>query len=266
MDLKAILKARGLNDEQSDKLIGDPAYATILESFVKEAEDGKTAYQKAQEVEANLKNWNEREVVPYVRQADEKVAKVSAQLAATQAHMKALKEAGYDIPDSYLESAPAPAKAVEPVKAGIGAEDLDKRAYDIARTNMELVDLTNRHRRLTGEDLELSTEYADFEANRRPSENLRSYISRKYDHDGLQAKSRQAAEQKKLDDYAAERVKEELAKFKQTHGANGETALPRSSRFDNIQKEPERAQLWQTKSGREKATQQRLEKYSNLVQ
>jgi len=264
MDLKAILKARNLTDEQADKLISDPAYASILESFVKEAEDGKTAYQKAQEIETNLKTWNETQVVPYVRAADEKVAKTEAKLAATTAHMKALKDAGYDIPDSYLD---APAPKVEPVKpSGISAEDIDKRAMDIAKTNMSLVSLSNRHRGLTGQELDLDNEYTDFEANKRPQENLRAYIARKYDHDGLQAKRAQESEQKKLDEYAQKKVQEEKAKWTQSNGVNPETRNPRSSRFDEISKQEGRAQLWQTRAGRDQATKARLEKYTQTVQ
>lgn len=265
MDIRAILKARNLNDEQIEALVTKPEYATLLESFVKEAEDGKTAYQKAQEIEANLKTWNETQVVPYVRGADEKVAKAEAKLAATQAHLKALKDAGYDIPDSYLESpSPAPAK-VEPV-AAFDPKVLDERAMDIAKTNMALVSLSNRHRALTNSELDLESEYSDFEKNKRPQENLRAYIARKYDHDGLQAKRQQEAEQKKLDEYAAKKVQEEKAKWSQSNGPNPETRNPKSSRFDEIVKDTNRAQLWQTKAGRDQATKARLEKYTQTVQ
>ena len=270
MNIKEILKARGLDEEQSKTLIENPAYATLLESFVKEAEDGKTAYQKAQEIEQNLKTWNETQVVPYVRAADEKVAKTEAQLAATRAHMKALKDAGYDIPDSYLEGSPAPEKKVEPV-AAFDPKIIDERAMDIAKTNMALVSLSNRHRALTNSELDLESEYSDFEKNKRPQENLRAYIARKYDHDGLQAKRQQEAEQKKLDEYAAKKVQEEIAKYKQANGPNPETRNPKSSRFDEIARERSVAQgqpaLWQTREGRERATKARLEKYTQgLVQ
>ena len=264
MNIKEILKARGLDEEQSKTLIENPAYASLLESFVKEAEDGKTAYQKAQEIEANLKTWNETQVVPYVRGADEKVAKVTAQLAATQAHLKALKDAGYDIPDSYLDS-PSPAKVEPVVPKGLTQEDIDRRAMDIAKTNMSLVSLSNKHRGLTGQELDLDTEYQDFETNKRPSENLRSYIARKYDHEGLETKRKQEAEQKRLDEYAAKKVQEEKAKWTQSNGVNPETRNPKSSRFDEISKQEGRAQLWQTRAGREQATKARLEKYTQGI-
>jgi len=265
MDVKAILKARNLSDEDITALTTKPEYAALLESFITEAEQGKTAYQKAQEIEQNLKTWNETQVVPYVRGADEKVAKVTAQLAATQAHMKALKDAGYDIPDSYLDS-PAPAPKVEAVKTGIDQTDLDKRAMDIARTNMSLVSLSNKHRALTNSELDLDNEYTDFEQNKRPQENLRNYIARKYDHAGLEAKRAQESEQKKLDEYAAKKVQEEKAKWTQSNGVNPETRNPKSSRFDEIARDTNRAQLFQTRAGREQATKARLEKYTQAVQ
>lgn len=266
MNIREILKARNLNDEQIDNLINKPEYASLLESFVQEAENGKTALMKAQEIEQNLKTWNETQVVPYVRGADEKVAKVTAQLAATQAHMKALKEAGYDIPDSYLDTSSIPTPPAKNDAPAFDPSVIDKRAMEIAETNMALVSLSNRHRKLTGDELDLDQEYNEFKSNKRPNENLREYVARKYDHDGLQAKRQQEAEQKKLDEYAQAKIAEEKAKWTQNNGVNPETRNPRASRFDQIAREPERAKLWQTAAGREKATQDRLAKYQNLVQ
>lgn len=265
MDLKKILKDRNLSDEQIDALITKPEYASVLEAFVKEAEDGKTAYQKAQEIESNLKTWNETQVVPYVRGADERVAKTEAKLAQVTAHMKSLKGLGYDIPDAYLdESTPSPTPSKS--ESAFDPKMLDERAMDIAKTNMALVSLSNRHRKLVGDELDLDVEYQDFEKNKRPQENLRSYVARKYDHDGLAAKATAAARQKELDDYAATKIAAEKAEWKKSNGSNPETVLPRSSRWDAIKQDEGRTKLWQTAEGRAKATQQRLEKYSNLVQ
>jgi len=265
MDVRAILKARNLDDANIEALMTNPAYSSLLESFITEAENGKTSLLKAQEIEQNLKTWNETQVVPYVRGADEKVAKVTAELAATRAHMKALKDAGYDIPDSYLASGevtPPPAKTESSFDPSI----LDKRSLEIAETNMALVSLSNRHRKLTGDELDLDSEYGDFKTNKRPNENLREYVARKYDHSGLQAKRAQETEQKKLDEYAATKVQEEKAKWTQSNGANPETRNPRSSRFDAIKADEGRTKLWQTAAGREEATKRRLEKYTSLVQ
>jgi len=265
MDTKAILKARGLNDQQVDDLINKPEYASLLESFITEAEQGKTALMKAQEIETNLKTWNETQVVPYVRAADEKVARTQAKLSALETHMKSLKESGYDIPDAYLEASAAPVTPKVEIPAGIDSKTFDERTMDIAKTNMALVSLSNRHRKLTGDELDLETEYQDFERNKRPQENLRSYVARKYDHDGLASKVSAAAEQKKLDDYAATKLSEAKAEWQKSNGVNPETVNPRSSKWDAVRQDEGRKQLWQTAAGREKATQQRLEKYSNLV-
>ena len=264
MDIRAILKARNLDEDQIKTLIENPAYSGLLEAFVNEAEAGKTALQNAQVIEQNLKTWNETQVLPYVRAADEKVAKNAAELSALRTHMKSLKDSGYDIPDAYLEASAAPVTPKnEP--AAFDPKMLDERAMDIAKTNMALVSLSNRHRKLVGDELDLDTEYQDFERNKRPNENLRSYVARKYDHDGLSAKATAAAEQKKLDDYAATKVQEEKAKWVQTNGTNPETRNPRASRWDAIKQDEGRAQLWQTKTGQAEATRRRLEKYTAIV-
>lgn len=266
MDIKAILKQRGLGDDQINVLTTDPTYSGLLETFISEAESGKTALLKAQEIENNLKTWNETQVIPHVRKADEERARVSGELAQMKAHMKSLKDAGYDIPDAYLEGAQAPPPAPKNDAPGFDPKMIDERAMDIAKTNMALVSLSNKHRKLTGDELDLEQEYSDFETNKRPSENLRSYIARKYDHAGLEAKRTQEAEQKKLDDYAAEKLKAAKAEWQQNNGANPETRNPRASRWDAIRQDEGRTQLWQTARGREEATRKRIEKYTSLVQ
>lgn len=268
MNIREILKARNLNDEQIEQLVSNPAYSSILEAFVSEAEQGKTALLKAQEIEQNLKTWNETQVVPYVRGADEKVAKVEAELASTRAYLKTMKDQGYDVPEAMIAasgSTPAPAKT-ESTHAAFDPKIIEDRALDIAKTNMALISLSNKYRSLTGGELDPETEYEDFSKNRRPSENLREYVSRKYDLAGLETKRREAAEQKKLDDYAASKIQEEKAKWAQSNGANPETRNPKSSRFDAIKADEGRTKLWQTAAGREEATKRRLEKYTSLVQ
>ncbi len=268
MDIKAILKARNLDDASIDNLMTNPAYSALLESFINEAEGGKTALMKAQEIEQNLKNWNEQQVVPYVRAADEKVAKMEADLAGTRAYLKTMKDQGYEVPDAMIGASGGtpPAKVDPPAGGGIDSKYVDDRAHDIARTNMALLTMSNKYRSLTGNELDLESEYEDFGKNRRPNEVLRDYVSRKYDMAGLEAKRREAAEQKRLDDYAATKVQEEKSKWAAANGANPEIRNPRSSRFDAIKQDENRGKLWQTAQGREQATKARLEKYSNLVQ
>lgn len=266
MDIKAILKARNLDDASIDNLLTNPALSGVLEAFITEAENGKTSLLKAQEIEQNLKTWNETQVVPYVRGADEKVAKTQAELASTRAYLKTMKDQGYDVPEAMLGASdpnPNPAPKVDP--KGYDPKELDTKMFDVARTNMALISVSNKVRKYTGNELDLESEYDDFGKNRRPNENMREYLGRKYDIPGLEAKAREASEQKKLDEYAASKVAEEKAKWAQNNGANPETRNPKSSRFDAIKQEEGRSKLWQTAQGREQATQNRLAKYSNLV-
>ena len=266
MTIDEVLKAEGYTDEEAKALVENPKNSALLTKILKQSEEGQTALLKAREIEQNLKTWNETQVVPYVRGADEKVAKVTAELAATRAHMKALKDAGYDIPDSYFASEGTPLPVKTPDSPALDSKYVDDRAMDIARTNMALISMSNKYRSLTGGELDLDAEYEDFGKNRRPSENMREYVTRKYDIPGLEAKRSAAAEQKKLDDYAATKVQEEKSKWVQSNGVNPETRNPRSSRFDEIRKDEGRTKLWQTAAGREEATKRRLEKYTSLVQ
>jgi hypothetical protein len=266
MDIRAILKARNLSDENIDALITKPEYASLLESFINEAEGGKTALLKAQEIEGNLKNWNENEVIPYVRKADMRAAELEAQNAALRTHLSTLKSQGYDIPESMLPTSDVGRKQepAQPQNAFASAADIDKWRHDQAMVGMELIGLSNKHRKLTGEELDPMAEYDDFSKNKRPQETLRDYVARKYDHTGLQAKAteaKQAADRKKIEDEAIERYKKE-----HPVSANPELASPRPSKFDRFQNVPEeRSKSWQTAEGRDKATRDRLSKYTSLV-
>ena len=143
MDIKAILKARGLDDAAIDNLLTNPAYSTILESFITEAEGGKNGLDEGEEIEQNPKTWNETQVVPYVRAADEKVAKMEADLAGTRAYLKTMKDQGYEVPDAMIGASggnPNPPAHLCPPSGGIDSkyvdDRLDGRSNDIARTNM----------------------------------------------------------------------------------------------------------------------------------
>jgi hypothetical protein len=138
-----------------------------------------------------------------------------------------------------------------------------------AKANMALISMSNRYRKLTGgEELDPEAEYTDFGQNARPNENLRTYISRKYDLDAKEAaKSAEAkaAERKAIEDAAGAKA---IAEYQAKHGSNGETRIPQSSKFAEIaaqRKEGGGDKLWQTKAGRDEATQRRLEKYAGKI-
>jgi len=267
MDIKAILKARNLSDENIESLMTNPAFSGVLEGFINEAEQGKTALMNAQEIENKLKTWNDTEVIPYVRKADQRVAEAEARIAQQAAYLKTLKDQGYEVPDSYLATPPPSAdKVVPPTSSNIDSTYIDQRAMDIARTNMALVSMSNKYRQLTGQELDLESEYEDFGKNKRPSETLRDYVGRKYDMAGLETKRATEKREKELNEIRDAAKKEAIAEYQKVNGANGETRSPRPSKFDRIVTDDTRKSLWQTAQGRDQATRNRLEKYTSGTQ
>lgn len=264
MDIKSILKARGLDDANADALMSNPAYGDILKGFITEAEAGKTALLNAQQIEQNLKTWNETNVIPYVQKADARVAETEGKLAAQSAYLKTLKEQGYEVPDSYLTTPSPTVPANQPTPTA--ARDYSDDIMLSAKANMSLISMSERARDLLGHGLDVESEYEDFGKNKRPGENLRGYITRKYDLDILSAKRDSDKKQKYEDGIRDEAKKAALAEYQQTHGSNPETRSPRSSRFATIVQDDTRKSLWQTAQGREQATRNRLEKYAGQVQ
>lgn len=266
MDIKSILKARGLDDANADALISNPAYGDILKGFIQEAEQGKTALLNAQQIEQNLKTWNETNVIPYVQKADARVAETEGRLAAQSAYLKTLKEQGYEVPDSYLTTPPPAITTANQPSTQSAARDYSDDIMLSAKANMALISMSERARDLLGHGLDVESEYEDFGKNKRPGENLRGYITRKYDLDTLHSKREADKKQKYEDDIRAEAKKAAIAEYQQANGSNPETRSPRSSRFDRIVQDDTRKGLWQTAQGREEATKNRLAKYAGQVQ
>lgn len=266
MDVKQYLISMGTDEETATEIAANPKYASVYEKAAAAAEDGKTALLKAQEVEKSLKTWNETQVIPYVQKADAQVAAANAKIAAQAAHMKSLKDMGYEIPDAYLET-PAGGNPVT-APAAVAAKDYDDLIQKGQLAQMELIDLANEAYDLTGKRVSVNAEYKEFGQSARPGENLRSYITRKYDLDTIRSTKSKEAEQKRLDEYAATKVTAAQAEWAKSHGSNGETRIPVNSRFDKVAEERKVGggdKLWQTQEGRETARRNRLEKYSGLL-
>jgi hypothetical protein len=259
MTIQEILQAEGLSADEITTLTSNPKYTSVLDKYRQKSEQGETALLNAKQIEENLNKFNRETVIPYGIEADKKVAKANAELAKTQAYLKSLKESGYDIPDDYMNVAPTP--VATPVAAPSG--DYSKEILTAAEANMSLISLSNRYRGLTGDELDVDNEYQDFKQNLRPGENLRSYIDRKYDLTAKAAAKTAEKEQKRLDAYAAEKIE----KYKAEHpiSSDPERSAPRPTKFDRlVNQDADRKQLWQTAEGREKATQDRIKKYSSV--
>jgi hypothetical protein len=270
MAVKEYLLAQGLTEEEANVIVSNPKYAGIYEKAAKDAEEGKTALLKAQETKEALEKWNQEQVTPYVQRADARVAKLEGELAARNAHMKSLKDLGYEIPDSYLETSVTPPK---PAEAAAPGKDYDSMIHQGQLAQMELLDIQGEVQELTGKRPSIKAEYESMKSNARPGENFRQYVTRKYDLETLRTNREKEAEQKKLDSYAAEKIAAKEAEWKTKYGSNPETVVPRSSRFDTVVAErkengrDDKGQpLWATKTGRDELTRRRLEKYSGTMQ
>ena len=92
------------------------------------------------------------------------------------------------------------------------AADLDSQG----KAYMSLLSLSERARDLLGHGLDIENEYEDFGKNKRPNENLRAYVDRKYD---LTAKATERDNKKKSD------YEEKLRKEGEERYAEGESPL-----------------------------------------
>ncbi len=265
MDIRTILKERGVADADAEAMIGNPAYKSILEGFQADAEAGKTALLNAKKIEQDLKDWKTNVVDPHYLKKDQEFASAQAKLAERTAYLKSLKDQGYDVPDAWLADGPPadPAKTAAPViPAGtyVAPADLDNQG----RAYMSLMSMSERARDLLGHGLDVEAEYDDFGKNKRPGEKLRDYIDRKYELTTKQRDkdaARVAAEHKAIEDAAIEKYKTE-----HPQSSSPELATPAATKFDKFQKLPEeRRNSWQTEAGRDAATQARQAKYEKVL-
>lgn len=261
MTVEEVLTAEGYTAEESKALTDNPKNKGLLTKILAQSDAGQTALLKAQALEQDIRKFNDETVIPYGAKKDAEAAQARAEAAKYQTYLKSLKDSGYDIPDAYL--AAAPNVNVEPVKVEpkyVQASDLDNQG----KAYMSLLSLSEKARDLLGHGLDIESEYEDFGKNKRPNENLRAYVDRKYD---LTSKETARKEKTKFD-YEEKLRKEGEERYQKANPrtANDELQTARASKFDRFQKLPDESKnLHQTLAGREKATQNRLEKYRDLL-
>lgn len=261
MTINEVLKAEGYTDEQAKELVDNPLHSKLLTKILQQSEEGQTALLKAQELEASIRKFNDETVIPYGAKKDQEAAEARAEAAKYQEYLKSLKASGYEIPDSYLSAPPVDPKKVDPPSPKyVESSDLDRQG----RAYMSLLSASERARDLLGHGLDIEAEYEDFGKNKRPQENLRGYIDRKYDlpaKEKARTEEKAAKERKAIEDEAIERYKKE-----HPNTENPDLRTPAASKFDRFQKLPEeRKNLWQTQAGRAQATKERTEKYKDLL-
>ena len=263
MTIEEVLAAEGYTDEEQTALLGNPKNKGMLTKILQQSEEGTTALLKAQQLEADIRRFNDETVIPYGAKKDQEVSEVRGKLANALEVLKSIKEQGYPVTDAQLEVLGEKASAKnEPVKVEpkyVQPDDLDKQG----RAYMSLLSTVNRAHKL-GIDVDVDADYAEMKKNGRPNENFRDYLDRKYD---MTAKETAAATQKKSD-YEEKLRKEGEERYQKANprSANDDLQIARASKFDRFQKLPDEARdAHKTLAGREKATQTRLEKYRDLL-
>lgn len=265
-DVAAFLKSQGLSDEEVQTIVSNPKFSGVYDSVARQHEEAQTALQNAQATKAQLDEWNKTQVIPYVQQADQKVAAAQARIAQQQTYLKSLKDAGYDIPDAMLGDAPASVAPKNDPVGGFDESKLNSALDSQGKAYMSLLSLSERARDLLGHGLDIEQEYDHFgkAQDKRPGETLRQYVSRKYDLDTLASKKAEAAEAERIKKIKDEAI-EEYRKTNPVH-VSPDTVIPRPSRFDRIVNDESRTATWQTKGGRDQATKERIQKYAGMVQ
>jgi hypothetical protein len=262
MDIKAILKAKGMSDTDIETMTTNPLFTDLITEYANKAEQGETAYQNALAAKKELEDWNKNQIQPYVLQADAKTRAAEAKAAAQSAYLKSLKDQGYEIPDAMLDAA-APVNPNPNPNPAPAAKDYSEDLVNATKANMALISMSERARDLLGHGLDVESEYEDFGKNRRPNENLRSYITRKYDLDSKQREKDATALKAKEDALREEGRKAAAAEYAQKYGDNPNTAIPRASKFDSIVADNTRKDSWRTPAAREASSRSRMEKYAN---
>ena len=260
MTIEEVLAAEGYTAEEQTALLGNPKNKGLLTKILQQSEEGTTALLKAQELETNIRKFNDETVIPYGAKKDQEAAAARAEAAKYQTYLKSLKEAGYDIPDAYLSVAPEKVEVKPAEPRYVKPEDLDNQG----KAYMSLLSMSEKARDLLGHGLDIESEYEDFGKNKRPNENLRAYVDRKYD---LTAKATER-ENKKKADYEEKLRKEGEERYQKTNprSANDDLQVARASKFDRFEKLPDDVRdNHKTLAGREKATQARLEKYRDIL-
>ena len=260
MTIEEVLAAEGYTAEEQTALLGNPKNKGLLTKILQQSEEGTTALLKAQELETNIRKFNDETVIPYGAKKDQEAAAARAEAAKYQTYLKSLKEAGYDIPDAYLSVAPEKVEVMPAEPRYVKPEDLDNQG----KAYMSLLSMSEKARDLLGHGLDIEQEYEDFGKNKRPNENLRAYVDRKYD---LTAKATERDNKKKFD-YEEKLRKEGEERYQKANprSANDDLQVARASKFDRFQKLPDDVRdNHKTLAGREKATQNRLEKYHDLL-
>lgn len=237
MTINEFLAEQGLTAEEITAVVGNEKQAKAMSAALDKFSAGSEALTKAQaEKTETEKYWADKTSelqngVNRLTAAEKRAAQAEATAAQRTAYLKSLKDQGYTVPDEYVGEV-TPDKPAVPQY--LTRDDWEKASRGIAPDLVTLTSLSNEYQHLVGQPyVEINH---DFEEARKQGKPLSEFVRAKYDFAGKKAAMTQKADQERLDKYASEKIAEAEKKWAETHGSNPNTASPRPSMFDRLQK------------------------------
>jgi hypothetical protein len=266
MDIRNYLAEQGLTDEEINAVVGNEKTAKAMSSALTKYEEGTTALTRAAAEKKETTDFWEQKTqelqgsVNRLTAAEKKAATATAERARYAAYLQSLKEQGYDVPDDLVS---APAKQESEAPKYFTREDFEKGIRQTAPDLVSLTALSNEYYSLFGKPyVEVET---DFTEAQKSGKSLRDFARSKYNFDGKKTELAAAADQKRIDDIVAEKMKTKEAELAAKYGSNPETRSPMPSKFDKLSKrEGFKQDSWKSQEGRDASRNDRLKKFENI--
>jgi hypothetical protein len=265
MTLQEYLAAEGLTAEEVAAIVGNDKQAKAMTKALGLADEGRAALTRAEAEKAETATyWAEQTQrlqgsVDRLTATEKRAALAEASSAQYSAYLKSLKDQGYDVPDNLVSATPA--KPAEPKY--MTQEDFQKASRATAPDLVSLTALSNEYYSLFGKpyvDVE-----DDFRAAQQAGKGLRDYARSKYNFEGKKTELAQAADQKRIDEIVAEKMKTRETELAAKYGSNPDTRTPMPSKFDRLTKtEGFKSDSWKSQEGRAANRADRLKKFENV--
>lgn len=267
MDPRAYLTELGYSNDDIAAMLADDKQAKLIAATAKTYGEAKTLRQQAEAEKAETASFWEQKTqelqgsVQRLTAAEKRAAQAEAAAAQRTAYLKSLKDQGYDVPDEYIGGASANPNP-EPPKY-LTREDFEKGVRATAPDLVSLTALSNEYRSLFGNDYVAIED--DFKAAQAAGKPLREYARSKYNFEGKRTELAAAADQKRIDEIVAERMKTREAELAAKYGSNPELRSPLPSKFDRLSKsEGFKNDSWKSQEGRDANRQSRLKRFENI--
>ena len=265
MTINEFLAEQGLTAEEITAVVGNEKQAKAMSAALDKFNLGQESLTKAETEKAETaKYWADKTTelqngVNRLTAAEKKAAIAEAERARLSGYLTSLKDSKYDVPEEFLTAAPE--KKPEPQY--MTRDDWEQRARGIAPDLVTLTSLQARYQHLLGQPyIDIDKDFAEAQKAGKP---LSEYASTKYNFAGKQAEREQKADQERLDKYATEKVTAAQAEWAKNNGSNPNTASPRPSTFDRLQKERGiNENAWKSPDARKANKEARRARYENM--